>query len=294
MAKTRKKAPKKKPRASAQRSLPALANGRPCIGPFHLTAVGLEGVDGEPSFDQWAGAVRTMRLAERSCMWIVGDLLNYGETRFGEDFSQVLDDVGYADETLGVAKWVAARFPKDRRVEVLTFTHHQLVAGLEPADADKLLADAVTEKLSTRQLKDRLQNPAGTGDGEIMRLTLPPPDQPEEYVSIYADPARCGETVARCKKKTRELVELLSSLVATPHGPAVLEAAKGYLRRPLTATGGQVKTGEMGPVTFGFKEYTCDPLDELMGLWGGLGVTFERLGRGEVPGAGVGEWEVGK
>lgn len=87
-------------------------------------------------------------------LWLLGDLLTWGERVLGESYAQVLDKVRYAPKTIKDASWVSTIFPPSRRHKLLTFNHHKIVAGLEPKDREELLHEAETEELSTRELSD--------------------------------------------------------------------------------------------------------------------------------------------
>lgn len=119
---------------------------------FRPSAAGLA-VVGEPSFDDWSAALADLKRVGVSLMWLVGDLLNYGADRWGEDSSQVLDAADYADGSLRVAGWVARKFPPAIRVTSLPFRHHQEVAALETPQAVALLAHAEAAGLSSRDLR---------------------------------------------------------------------------------------------------------------------------------------------
>lgn len=143
----------------AQRQLPFTTAGH--WRHFRATPAGLVVVS-EPTFEEWAAAVADLRRVNCCLMWVVGDILAYGQGRWGEDYAQVLEAADYADGTLRVAEWVAGKFPPATRVTSLTFRHHQEVAALPPAQATALLAHAEAEGLSTRELK-RLAAEAGDG-----------------------------------------------------------------------------------------------------------------------------------
>jgi hypothetical protein len=50
-------------------------------------------------------------------------------------------------------KWVASKYEISSRKENLSFGHHLQVAALQPVEADRLLARAADEGLSTRELR---------------------------------------------------------------------------------------------------------------------------------------------
>jgi len=108
---------------------------------------------GMPSFDQWVKCGEFIRRAEGSVHFWIGDWLNYGEDRWGEMYSQVIEDTGFNYGTLANDKYVASRIDFSRRRENLTFSHHQEVASYEPKDQNDLLEKAEKMGLSVRKLR---------------------------------------------------------------------------------------------------------------------------------------------
>ncbi len=91
-------------------------------------------------------------------MWRLGDLWNFGEEHYGEQTSQVLDadDIPYS--TFRSAGWVASKFPSGvRRLTDLSWSHHQAASSLDSEQADMLLAQAVDEGWTTRELKEKVR-----------------------------------------------------------------------------------------------------------------------------------------
>ena len=64
-------------------------------------------------------------------MWWLGDWLNFGESRYGETYSQALDATGYEYATLRQAKWAASRYEMSMRIDNLSWTHHVIAAGAD-------------------------------------------------------------------------------------------------------------------------------------------------------------------
>lgn len=194
MTKTRKKKPAKKSKVVAKPAAPLPpATTLTSVGPFRLTPSGMT-VVGSPTFEQWEAAVKVAKSLSISVMWIVGDLLVYGEERFGEDYAQAVEEADYADDTVRVAQWVAKRFPPDKRILELTFSHHQAVAVLDSEPAAKILATALKEKLSTRDVRalakatQTRETPAIQAFSPVGRITNQPEPRPPESGDALTDP----------------------------------------------------------------------------------------------------------
>jgi hypothetical protein len=124
--------------------LPALPFARPL------------GLDLPPSltWEQWSAYGATLRTAQRSIMWLLGDWARYGEARWGQTYTQVAEETGRSPGVLRNAKYVAERFADlSRRRDDLDWSDHAEVASLRPDVADELLEKAAREELSTRELR---------------------------------------------------------------------------------------------------------------------------------------------
>ncbi len=76
------------------------------------------------SFEEWMGHGRTIQSLYASLPWYIGDWLAYGESEYGEKYSQGLTLWDYGYQTLSNMAWVASRFPPDQRTQ-LSWTHHR-------------------------------------------------------------------------------------------------------------------------------------------------------------------------
>lgn len=129
---------------------------------IEVKSTGLQ-VKKDLSFDEWQGWMEqviqkyheTRAYVDRTCMWMIGDLYNWGEDRFGEDAAQVADQ--YSAETIRVAKWVARNIPEEERSHQLSFGHHQVVAKLPAEARTEALVEAEQEGWSVNDLKKHLK-----------------------------------------------------------------------------------------------------------------------------------------
>ena len=93
---------------------------------------------------------------EHGSRWWVGDLAIFAEAHYSEEFSQIIDDTGYAPHTIQNAKWVCSRFSPSRRRENLPFGVYEELASLMPREQDTWLDICETEGLTIRELRKRL------------------------------------------------------------------------------------------------------------------------------------------
>lgn len=97
---------------------------------------------------------KTFQQIQKSIAFWMGDWLCYGENRFGEAYSQALENTGRQNETLIKWRSVAARVPRDIRRKELSWTHTFYVAYCTEYLRGPLLDLAVNMNLSSRELKD--------------------------------------------------------------------------------------------------------------------------------------------
>ena len=100
---------------------------------------------GTPTQEQWAECLDYLLHMGRRIHWWIGDLLVYGERRWGEMYGEMIEGTGYDYATLRVFKWVASQIESSRRLDDLSFAHHQEAAGLAPDQQDAILTQAARE-----------------------------------------------------------------------------------------------------------------------------------------------------
>ena len=121
------------------------------IGPFHFTSVGVR-FSGKPELAEWKGPLQFALWCQRAGPWWIGDLLNAGEDRFGESFSQMCEGTVSA-EMLNRYASVARRVPIENRVASLSWSAHAVVARL-PVDLQKrLLQEADRHGWTSEELR---------------------------------------------------------------------------------------------------------------------------------------------
>lgn len=122
------------------------------IASFQLKENGIEPI-GNPSFEQWMACLQFVKSAGRSVHFWIGDLINYGEFRWGETYREAISLTGFDIQTLRNDKWVASRIPPERRQGNLSFEHHKEVADMEEEEQEELLTKAVEQKLTRDQFR---------------------------------------------------------------------------------------------------------------------------------------------
>ena len=143
---------------------------------------------------------KVARTALDSYQWRLGDfLLEYpngiaidADGVSGIPYEKVSEVTGVPLPQLRDFAWVSNRAPLSVRVQILSWSHHKMVAKLDPEAQRKELAFAVEKKLSANQLRKKLQSdkPAAR-DEELERLRR-----------LAYELVGCGLTIERSKYKS--------------------------------------------------------------------------------------------
>jgi hypothetical protein len=157
---------------------------------------------------EWMQIGRALASVCQSAYWWVGDWIQYGFRTYGKQTTYDLAQqaTGYLRGQLYECAYIANRFPPARRVDALTFYHHQRVAKYPPQVADKVLAEAVELGLTGRQTEEAAI--AETGGPK------PKPHHPLQLkkVSIRLYGPTYDKLKARCKPG-QQVGDLISQVV---------------------------------------------------------------------------------
>ncbi len=127
------------------------------VGKFTLSKIGVA-VEREPSFEEWQQAVEFAQRAESGIAWWIGDLMNYGEKRYGETYTQAIESTGMAYQYLADAKYVSSRIEISSRDENLSFKHHKTVAPLSHAEQKRWLRKASANSWTSSDLRKAIKD----------------------------------------------------------------------------------------------------------------------------------------
>lgn len=110
-------------------------------------------------FDELESICRTMATISGSLNWWVGDILNHAEDSFGEMASQLYDVFGWDYSKVQQVKWVSRNVMFTNRLVNISWTHHMIVASLEPAEQTKWLQRAALYRWSKSELREEIKGP---------------------------------------------------------------------------------------------------------------------------------------
>ncbi len=131
------------------------------------------------SYEEWSNIGQQLQIMHKSIGFWIGDWLNFGERKYGEKYTQAIEENGLDYGTLRNYNWVTSQIELSRRRDNVSFSSHSEVASLEPKQQNKLLDKAEKENLTSREVRELVK--------ELKKLPTPP--LPEgRYQVIYADP----------------------------------------------------------------------------------------------------------
>lgn len=117
----------------------------------------------------WLAAGRRLGAIGRCSQWWIGDWVRYGTAKWGEKYAEAARVTGYDIASLRNMAWVASRFELSLRNDKLTWSHHVLLAPLEPDEQREWLRRASEERLSVADLRLELRARRGGEDRESSR-----------------------------------------------------------------------------------------------------------------------------
>lgn len=118
----------------------------------------------EMDLAEWTEAGRRLGTMGRCGQWGLGDWIRYGNAKFGERYSRATRITGYDVQTLMNMVYVASRYEISRRRETLSWSHHETLAPLDPAEQESWLDRVVAEKLSVADLRTELRSARRGGE----------------------------------------------------------------------------------------------------------------------------------
>lgn len=111
-------------------------------------------VEGDLPLEKWAKGFEFFQKIGSKTQWWRGDMLVYGERKYGESYAQAVDLHGKSESRLQTYVYVALKFPIERRRPELSFDHHAECASLEAREADALLLRAIRERWTKMDVRE--------------------------------------------------------------------------------------------------------------------------------------------
>ena len=124
----------------------------PVYGPFCAGRWGLI-VTGEASYAEWEEAGRRLQEAQEAFSWALCDWLAWGESHYGEDYAQALDNYTFSEGYVANLQTLFRAFPPERRRWVLGKSYYQAVLPLTREAQERVLDMVVEDRLTRDELR---------------------------------------------------------------------------------------------------------------------------------------------
>lgn len=143
-------------------------------------------------YEVWGAVLKRLKSAEKAIQWWLGDALRFGERKYGEMYSQALEEIDYSYGTLRDVAWVAGRFELSRRRDNLSWSHHREVAALDPQEQETLLDQAAPPpgetkpRMSRSEIRERAREVRTLPEDNAAQYLEASPDEPLTIGEIFS------------------------------------------------------------------------------------------------------------
>jgi len=127
---------------------------------YTLTEVGLRIHDPDMTLGRFSEVCYTLGRFHEAVRFAIGDAIIQGESLFGENAYQAIEEMNLSEDARQEYVRVAQRVPPSRRRKGLSWSHHRAVAALDPDTQKAVLRRCAEEGLSHHALREELRNGA--------------------------------------------------------------------------------------------------------------------------------------
>ena len=136
----------------------------------HISDVGVSFTADIP-YDDWFKLMATISRLETAMQFAIGDALNYGQRKYGEKYAQAMEATGHSYQALANYAWVSNAIPMLMRQPSLSWTHHRVVARLEPSEQGTALMLAQSNDWTVDELSTHVKGePVTRKQNELVRV----------------------------------------------------------------------------------------------------------------------------
>tara|TARA_R100000742_G_C4277690_1_gene99780 strand:- start:1357 stop:2130 length:774 start_codon:yes stop_codon:yes gene_type:complete len=200
-----------------------------------------------PDFSNYQEIGRMVQASVFNHQWWVGDWIIYGEDYFPDKYSQAIEVTGMAAQTLMNYRWVASKFPPERRVPELSFTAHKQLASLTEEEQDAIIKLALDNGITdsrgilklTKQLKEQMKIAAADSDNH----SNPAEDNPDSY-HLGGDDGGAYEAANDFYDLAEEDEE--EETKKEPRGSLLNESEKVWINRLISGGNGTLEKARVG------------------------------------------------
>lgn len=180
-----------------------------------ITQVSLdaEGISPDLPFERFEALLALLTRFRTSAAWWIGDLVNFGEAKYGDTYAQAHEATQLSVETLSNYAWVCRSVAVKRRRPDLSFSHHEVVAALQPRAQKRWLELAAAKGWSRRELREAIG--AVNEDGSPVEEDAPSGRRKlsiDDVEPIVRSIVRVAQPDGDAYRVPRDLIERLRSL----------------------------------------------------------------------------------
>lgn len=135
-------------------------------------------------YHNWILEGRRIGAIGRGSPWWVGDWLHYGTARWGERYLEAVKITGYDSKSLRNMRYVSSRFALSLRRDNLTWSHHALLAAMEPGEQRHWLDRAAANRFTVEDLRIELRTAQRGGYAARERLRESQLSEDDESASM--------------------------------------------------------------------------------------------------------------
>ncbi len=139
------------------------------VGEFSYWSTSLTGITIDPNIpkEKWAELSSQVAfmfeatgIKHSQAAMMLGDLLNFGEDKFGEEYASIIDGtrkyMQASESSIKNWRWISKKIEPARRNINLFLGHHEAVASLPPKLQDEMLHIAEAENMSIIDLRKHM------------------------------------------------------------------------------------------------------------------------------------------
>lgn len=197
---------------------------------FMLDSVGLSLPRGtKPPILSFEHAFERLGAASESINYYIGDLVNLGESLYGEEAAQMIDDKHLDEKSVRTYAWVCKRVQDTERRVAQSFSHAQVVAALGREDQRKWLEKSRGEDWSVSKLKFEVQAASADGKSKIRYLLIVDCPSESKQNKVAEELEADGLVVLKkqaIKKVVKPKKEKKGPVTAKRKGPTKMSATK--------------------------------------------------------------------
>lgn len=139
-----------------------------------LTPTSLDLGAQEISFETYEALCGFLGSLGRSFCWWVGDLINWGETVFGEEYAQGVEALGLSPGTCVNYAYTCRQVARSRRRLELSFAHHRVIAPLRPDSQRDWLEKAVENSWTRSEFAEAVTVEREALEPDLGFIEVPP------------------------------------------------------------------------------------------------------------------------